>query len=84
MHLDAYCLQSLWYAPEVDVTFAGELDVIEAKHAVRKHNRMPEAWLASRDAPKRSALAVASEEQGGARGNASSDERGEDEPGHVV
>ncbi len=84
MHLDAHCTQPLRYAPEVDVTPAGELDVIEAEHAVRKHDGVPEAWLASRDTPKRSALAVASEEQGGARGNASSDERGEDEPGHVV
>ena len=66
------------------MTPPGQLDVVEAEDAVRKHDGVPEAWLAPRDTPKRSALAVASEKQGGAGGNASSDERGEDEPGQVV
>jgi hypothetical protein len=83
MDVDTHRTQPLRYAPEVDVTLAGELDVIEAKHAVRKHDGVPKEWLAPGNSPQRLALAVASEEQG-ARGNASSNERGKDEPGHVV
>ena len=82
MHLNAHCTQPLRYAPEVYVTLAGELEVIEAKHAVRKHDGVAKAWLAPGKSPQRSSLA--SEEKGSDRGNAAGDERGEDEPGQVV
>jgi len=84
MNFDAHRAQPFRHAPEVDVTPAGELDVTEAKHPVREHDGVPEAWLATRHSPQRLALAVAGKEKGGDRGNAAGDERGEDEPGHVV